>query len=417
MKLQKEVAAIKKYSNQIYMGMTRKPKGQLRHPYIVPGTKAYTDQLWDWDSWLTDIAVRQIMLDNNDNNPEYLECEKGCVLNFLEHTAPDGSIPILIRPSTEGIQMRDHTKNIHKPCLAQHLLFVIRINGNDASWAVPYMDNLCAFVDFYITQCRHSETGLYYWLDDGAIGVDDDPCIFYRPEKSTGSIYLNCLMYKELMATAELLEMTGNNGVKYAEEAEHLKTAMQELMWDERNGCYYSVDLNLLPIQPKEVKWLHSGSPRHYHCLIQKIDAWSNFMAMWAGIATQEQAQRMVQENLLREDLFWAPYGVRTLSKKEKMYRVIKSGNPSCWQGPIWGISNYICFRGLLKYGFQAEAKELAEKTVLLFGRGILENGDLHEYYDPENGNGVNNLGFQNWNLLVNNMIAWLEGRYMLHEV
>lgn len=70
----------------------------------------------------------------------------------------------------------------------------------------------------------------------------------------------------------------------------------------------------------------------------------------------------MVQENLLREDLFWAPYGVRTLSKKEKMYRVIESGNPSCWQGPIWGISNYICFRGLLKYGFRTEAKELAKK-------------------------------------------------------
>ena len=63
-----------------------------------------------------------------------------------------------------------------------------------------------------------------------------------------------------------------------------------------------------------------------------------------------------------------------------------------------------------------AKAKELAEKTVLLFGRGILENGDLHEYYDPENGNGVNNLGFQNWNLLVNNMIAELEGKYTIFE-
>lgn len=118
MTLQKEIAAIKEYSNRIYMGMTRKPEGQSCHPYIVPGTKAYTDQLWDWDSWLTDIAVRQIMLDNNDANPKYMECERGCVLNFLEHTEADGSIPILIRPSTEDIQMWDHTKNVHKPCPA-----------------------------------------------------------------------------------------------------------------------------------------------------------------------------------------------------------------------------------------------------------------------------------------------------------
>lgn len=279
------------------------------------------------------------------------------------------------------------------------------------------MDDLCDFVDFYRTQCRHEETGLYYWLDDGAVGVDDDPCVFYRPEKSSAAIYLNCLMYKELLATAQILEMLGMDSKVYAQEAEHLKKAMQDLMWDERNGSFYSVDLNLLPILPKEEKWLHSGSPRHYHCLVQKIDTWSNFMALWAQIATPEQAERVVKENLLREDLFWAPYSVRTLSKKEKMYRVIKSGNPSCWQGPVWGICNYLCFRGLQKYGYIDEAKELAMKTISLFGRDVLENGDLHEYYDPETGEGVNNLGFQNWNLLVNNMIAWLEGRETLHEV
>lgn len=413
---QSDITAIKEYSNKIYMCMTRKAEGQLKHPYIVPGSKAYTDQLWDWDSWLTDIAVRQIMLDNKDDNPDYLECEKGCVLNFLEHALPDGRIPILIRPSKEGIQMSDHTKNIHKPCLTQHLLFVVKNNGNDAKWVESHIERLCSFVDYYMSECRHKETGLYFWLDDGAVGVDDDPCTWYRPEKSSASIYLNCLMYKELVATTELLQMLGKNGEKYQQEAEHLKCAMQELMWDERNGSYYSVDLNLLPIEPKEKKWLHSGSPRHYHCLIQKFDIWSNFMAMWAGIATEEQAKRMVHENLLDEELFWAPYGVRTLSKKEKMYQIIKAGNPSCWQGPIWGISNYICFRALQKYGFIKEAKELAEKTIRLFGSDIRKNGDLHEYYHPETGEGVNNLGFQNWNLLVNNMIAWLEGREMLHE-
>ena len=136
--------------------MTRKAEGQLKHPYIVPGSKAYTDQLWDWDSWLTDIAVRQIMLDNKDDNPDYLECEKGCVLNFLEHALPDGRIPILIRPSKEGIQMSDHTKNIHKPCLAQHLLFVVKNNGNDAKWVESHIERLCSFVDYYMSECRHN---------------------------------------------------------------------------------------------------------------------------------------------------------------------------------------------------------------------------------------------------------------------
>ena len=117
----------------------------------------------------------------------------------------------------------------------------------------------------------------------------------------------------------------------------------------------------------------------------------------------------MVKENLLDEKAFWAPYGVRTLSKYEKMYSIKKTGNPSCWLGPIWGISNYMVFDGLVKYGFVKEAKELAEKTLKLFGEDIAKSGELHEYYDPESGEGVHNLGFQSWNLLALNMFDWIK--------
>jgi putative isomerase len=66
-------------------------------------------------------------------------------------------------------------------------------------------------------------------------------------------------------------------------------------------------------------------------------------------------------------------------------------------------------FEGLVKYGFYDEARELAEKTITLFGRDIERTGELHEYYDPESGEGVNNPGFQNWNLLSLNMYEWLK--------
>ncbi len=112
----------------------------------------------------------------------------------------------------------------------------------------------------------------------------------------------------------------------------------------------------------------------------------------------------------------WAPYGIRTLSKPEKMYTVKESNNPSCWLGPVWGISNYLTFSALLRYGFEKEAREMAEKTVLLFGRDIAACGEMHEYYDPDTGLGVINPGFQNWNLLALNMIAYLEGTSRVSE-
>ena len=67
-------------------------------------------------------------------------------------------------------------------------------------------------------------------------------------------------------------------------------------------------------------------------------------------------------------------------------------------------------WRGLLQYGFTTEATELAEKTVLMFERDLADCGQLHEYYDPETAEPVNNIGFQSWNLLAVNMKAWLEG-------
>jgi len=40
----------------------------------------------------------------------------------------------------------------------------------------------------------------------------------------------------------------------------------------------------------------------------------------------------------------------------------------------------------------------------------------LHEFYNPDTGDPIMTKGFQNWNFLVLNMIAWLEGRVVVSE-
>ena len=69
-----------------------------------------------------------------------------------------------------------------------------------------------------------------------------------------------------------------------------------------KKTVFYSVDLNLLPVKPDE--YLHSGAPRHWDCLIQRIGSWSGLMALWAEIAAPEQAKRVIEENLLDEKAF-----------------------------------------------------------------------------------------------------------------
>ena len=396
------------YAKSNYTKMFREAGGYLKYKFIVPGS-SYDNCLWDWDSWLTNIALRQFVTE------DISEYEKGCVLNFLEFTDDIGRIPIVITPNLYFPHFDDsHSSNLHKPCLAQHAAFIIKNTGCDAEWIRPYFERLVRFECYYYNYCRH-ENGLYFWLDDSAIGVDNDPSTFYRPRKSSASIYLNCLMYKELESLIFIADLLHEDVEFYKKEYENLKHALRENCFDEKDGMYYSADLNLLPIDPKSDK--HAGAPRHWDCLIQRLGCWSGFMAMWCGVATPEQAKRMVEENLLDPKAFWAPYGVRTLSKYEKMYVIKKSGNPSCWLGPIWGISNYLVFKGLVNYGFKDVARELAQKTIALFSKDIDGCGQLHEYYDPEDATPIMNEGFQNWNLLSVNMCKWLNGEISDIEV
>ena len=413
-------------------GMYRKAGGALKFPFLAPGSNQYLDMLWDWDSWLSDVALRQILAENGtkEDGAEALKYEQGCVLNSLSYGGMDGWIPIWIErnaPSRKAMLAKRNPwkSNMHKPCLAQHAAFIVKNMNGDAEWLREEFYMLQAFVDKYWNYQRDRVTGLLYWETDEAIGVDNDPSTFFRPRESSGSVFLNCMMYKELMAMdylARQLKMD-DTGRKYRQEAEQLRDAIRKNCWDPRDGFYYSVDLNLLPVEKPQTDvmhdddfFLHVGQPRNYDCLIQRFSVWSGLMSMWAGIATPEQAKEIVARQYRDSTLFNCAGGIRTLSPLEKMYDTRASGNPSSWQGPVWINANYMTFRGLVKYGFNDEARELAEKTILLLGRDYERFGALHEYYMPDNGEPVLNKGFQNWNLLVLNMAAWLDGKPVVEE-
>ncbi len=423
------IKIIKSHVYKDFKGMYRKGGGALVYPFLTPGSIQYDNVLWDWDSWLSNVALRQVLNDvgSQKDKKQALPHEQGCVLNFLHYGSWDGYLPIVIWETPDPSELKPkniYEVNMHKPVLAQHAAFITQQNNGDAEWLREYFYNLQAFVNNYKNHHRHKATGLFYWQTDVAIGVDNDPCTFFRPRKSSGSIYLNCLMYKELLAMVYLAKQLDQQAVgeEFAEDAKKLRAAIQEHCWDERDGFYYSVDLNLrsTALQPDSSLGrtfnIHAGYPRDYDCLIQRIEVWPGFMALWAGVATPEQAERIVKEHYSDPRTFNSPSGVRTLSKMEKMYSMRCSANPSNWRGPIWGISNYMVFKGLVEYGFDKEAKELAEKTIQLFGRDFEKNGALHEYYEPETGEPLLNKGFQNWNYLVINMIAWLEGNSVIEE-
>lgn len=418
--MQKYIDALRSYMRKDYREMYREKGGIFPYGFLTPGSPSYGDVLWDWDSYFSNVALKQILADAGADNNEALAYERGCILNYLSFTDSDGFIPVMIARNSNpaGLRPKDiYKENMHKPILAQHAAFLARSDNGDAEWLRNDFQKLQYHINNYLNHHRHRPTGLFYWQTDKMIGVDNDPCTFYRPDGSSASIYLNCLMVKELEAMAYL---SGQLGMKdaaalYESEREKLVNSIREHCYDERDGFFYNVDINLREVKFSEGEFYHRGMSRHWECLIQRIDVWSGFMALWAGIATEEQAARVVERYRDRKS-FNCEAGIRTLSAQEKMYRVAASNNPSCWLGPVWGISNYLTFRGLLKYGYVDEARELCEKTIRLFGRDIIRFGVMHEYYSPDDGEPVMNPGFQNWNMLVLNMIYWYEGKEYIQE-
>ncbi len=415
------IDALRDYIQRDYRGMFRESGGGFPFGFLTPGSASYMDCLWDWDSYFSDVALKQIIKDGGNDAEEARPYEYGCVLNYLHFTEPSGFMPITVNRTSgqpEFLRAGDiYHENMHKPIIAQHAAFLVKYADGDAEWLREHFPKLQFFINNYLNHHRHAPTGLFYWQTDKMIGVDNDPCIFYRPDGATGSIYLNCLMVKELEAMEYLCERLDRpaSGEIYRQEREKLIAAIRTHCYDERDGFFYNVDIGLRPVDFSGGEFFHKGMPRHWDSVIQRIDTWCGFLALWAGVATPEQAAR-VAERYRDPRTFNCTAGVRTLSPLEKMYRIAASNNPSCWLGPVWGISNYLTFRGLLKYGFVEDARQLCERTIRMFGEDVLAHGAMHEYYSPDDAKPVINPGFQNWNMLVLNMIDWYEGKEYIEE-
>jgi alpha,alpha-trehalase len=124
----------------------------------------------------------------------------------------------------------------------------------------------------------------------------------------------------------------------------------------------------------------------------------------------------MIRRYLWNPEYMLAPYGIRSLSKKDPAYNNVSLIDPySNWQGPVWINTNYLYFLALKRYGFDDEAAQLAGMLGRLVLADIHKWGSLHECYHAETGEGLAPTaeqskdrafpGFVGWNLLVQDML------------
>lgn len=392
----------------------KKPRSFIRYPFIDPGS-VYDGNVWDWDTYWSVYAILNLTKYMKPEEEEQILLHaKGNVQNFFDHQLEDGYIPMMIEVAEwpepylnmkhkEGILM-----NMHKPFLCQQIC-LISDYCKDYEWVREYRENLDSYFACYRKNYYMKHSGLYVWCDDIMIGMDNDPASFGRPKFSTANIFLNSFMVLELRAMEKICRRFGDDkkADSYKNEAGALTEAIQRECWDKRDQIFYSADVDICT---RKFDWFHQGLGVFWNTLPIKIRVWSCFLPMFAGFATQEEAEQL-KAHMLDTATFWAPYGITTLAMDEKMFNLEATNNPSNWLGPIWIVAEYICFRALLDYGYEEEAAELCRRTLALLGKDLQENGCMHEYYDPYTGKGIMNGGFLNWNILVLNMTEELRER------
>ena len=207
-----------------------------------------------------------------------------------------------------------------------------------------------------------------------AIGVDNDPTTYGRPEFSSANLLLNCLYHQELFAMVKIATELGRTEDinEFQSEVSRIEAAIQAECWDPIDGFFYTVDVQCEDLRHVHFPQIKRGMDMPWKTIPLKIKLFTGFMPMWCGIATPEQVKILVEKHLRNPAEFNARHGIRSMAKNEKMYDPgTDSANPSNWLGPIWIVANYMIHEGLKRYGYHKDAAEIASLYGLRRGVGL----------------------------------------------
>ncbi len=360
-------------------------KGILHDPVIDEYLLTGYDygQFYDWDLYFENIYQM------------YIGESKYCFKNlegFFARQEPSGFIKRAFGTKDFG------ANHMFKPFVAQTVLLGMR-QSDDKEWLTKYYDNISRYLDFWHSEYDKDGNGLCVWYNSDHSGMDNQHSRVIGEWKGDNvlldeGVDLNSYLYREHQAMAELSQMIGKSeqAKRHLEKAEQIKEAINRYLWDEKDGIYYD-------------RLETTGE-------LNRVKGVSAFAPMYAGVASKNQAERLVKEHLTNPDEFWAEYPIHTLAKSEKEYQQVGCQPPQTfcnWNGTTWIPFNYMVFHGLMDYGYTELAEELAYKT---FDLVFQQNDVTREYYNSETGVGYGRKPFFGWSTLAYLMPLEFEMNY-----
>ncbi|MBL7138149.1 MAG: hypothetical protein ISS17_05210 [Bacteroidales bacterium] len=182
---------------------------------------------------------------------------------------------------------------------------------------------------------------------------------------------LTLMVIKEERSLAEMAKALGKpeEALQWLEKAEMTTQLVNERMWNDSTGFYYSVNRD-------DHGWYFMTRDLRRQEII-------GFLALWAEAAPQEHAARLI-ESLTDTTKFWRRYGVPTLAADDPWYS--PNVDYCCkWNGPVWLLWDYMVYEGLKNYGYDSLAHQLAGKMLDAVVTQLRKNHNFWESYSPDN--------------------------------
>lgn len=225
-------------------------------------------------------------------------------------------------------------------------------------------------------------------------GLDNSPMyddIPFDSEKThllqLADVGLMSLYIADCRALAEIAQKLGHEKEmsELTGRAEKMTTALQSL-WSEKDGLFLNKRLDTGQFE-------HRLSPTHFYPLL-------------AQAATQEQAERMINEHFFNPEEFWGDWILPSIARNDPAYP-----EQNYWRGRIWAPMNWLVYLGLRNYQLEKAQTELVKKSAQLLLKEWRQYRHIHENYNADTGEGcdkTNSDRFYHWGGLLG-LMAMIE--------
>lgn len=217
----------------------------------------------------------------------------------------------------------------------------------------------------WLDRNRRSPTGLFAWRHARESGMDNSPRFANRDESQVEGAAtrdapdLCSYVVLQAEALASIAARLGRpaDTLRYREEADALRAAMNARLWHEADGVYYDRD-------QVTGEWIRCRTI-------------ASLLPLWAKVPDAARARRMLAQIM-------DPARFGTLMPLPSVARDDPSFEPDMWRGPVWVGLAYGVLLGMRRYGFDREAAELAWRICDGVYRVFASERAIVEFYDPD---------------------------------